>query len=126
MYKGKYSYRDIRPGEPNENSPASNRQIGHFNDEMLPLLYNRNGSDKNIDGVQNEGEIFITSQRDLANIKLLATYKLNTTKLQTIITDMEANEIPRHDINFYIRMGVLTRFHCNKSKSYKCRRQDSA
>ena len=127
IYKGKYSYRNILPGEPEENSALSKRQIGHFNDEILPLLYNNNGNDKNIDRVLNEGEIFITSPHDLANIKLLATYTLNTTKLQAIIKDMEAEEIPRHDINFYIRMGILTRFHCNKSKSYKRRnRQGSA
>ncbi len=123
VYKGKYSFRDIRPGEPNENSAATNRQIGHFNDEMLPLLYNRNGQDKNITGAPNEGEIFITSQRDLASIKLLATYKLDTGLLQEILTMIDTTKIPRYDINFYIREGVLTQFHCNISKSAKRRRR---
>ena len=126
IYKGKYSYRKIRPGESDGSSILSNRKIGHFNDVILPLLYNANGDDKNINEIPNEGELFITSTRDLANIKLLATYKLDTAKLQTIITDMDEEEVPRYDINYYVREGVLKRFHCNVSKSYKRRRRSGS
>jgi len=134
IYKGKYTYRNIKPDRPiiplaapaasATKSLSPNRHIGHFNDEMLPLLYNNTGTERNIFDVHNEGELFITSPRDLANIKLLATYKLNTEQLKAVISGQSNEDINRYDINFYLREGVLTRFYCNKSKSYKRRRRN--
>ena len=40
VYKGKYTYRNMNPAAPELNTPSPNRQIGHFNNGMLPLLYN--------------------------------------------------------------------------------------
>ncbi len=137
VYKGKYTYRNIKPNKPilppNPLLPPSNssdkslspdRHIGHFNDEMLPLLYNNTGTERNVDDTPDEGELFITSPRDLANIKLLSTYKLNTEQLKAVISGQSNEDINRYDINFYLREGVLTRFYCNKSKSYKRRRRN--
>ena len=131
IYKGKYTYRNIKPDRPiipssdsSEKSLSPDRHIGHFNDEMLPLLYNTTGTERNIFDVHNEGELFITSSRDLRNIKLLATYTINTGKFKEVIAGQSNEEINRYDINFYLREGALKRFYCNKSKSYKRRRHN--
>ncbi len=130
--KGKYTYRQIYPerfrefhaGEGSHpNILLPNENIGHFNNEITGLLYNSNNSDnyRLINTIKDEGELFITSLKDLSKIKLISTYKIDITKLRNLTSSLEISEIQRYDINYYLRIGVLTHFYCNTTKKNRNR-----
>lgn len=127
--KGKYTFREIHPErfaafyageEPHPNTLLPNEDIGHFNNTMAGLLYNHNRDTsenfRQINTIADEGELFITSLKDLSNIKLISTYKIDLIKFREIISQLELSEIKRYDINYWLRKGVLKHFYCNTSR----------
>ncbi len=109
---GKYSYREVHPERfegflegtaphPGELLPDEN--IGHFDDNVGAIL-----NDNLMPTIENEGEVFIASKSDLANIKLIAKYMIHVDYLIASVDKMELADVPRYDINFYIRAGALT------------------
>jgi hypothetical protein len=127
VIKGKYSYRNIHPerfaafyqGEgPHPNTLLSDENVGHFNNHVSTVLFDRNDPEnyRLLNTIEDEGELFITSLKDLSNIKLIASYKINHANLRSYTSALNDSEIEKYNINFYIRQGILKQFYCNRKK----------
>ncbi len=120
VMKGKYAYKKLHPERYRTGAyPASllpDENVSHFNNQILPIfIQDTIKSEREFNEFENEGELFVES-RLLSHIKLVAAYKLNVEQLRESVASMKDYEIPRYDINFYLREGVLTYFNCNTSK----------
>ena len=131
---GKYSYRFIhptrhfqwnieknvmilRPGEPH--TRTANEELTHFNHEIYPIVNFTSDDGKHIEYNMNEfdeklkpsdGEIFITDEHELKNIRLLKTYFVNVSKLKRIVEE-NIDDLSPYSFNMY--KEALSKIRCN-------------
>jgi hypothetical protein len=135
--EGKYSFRNIHPERYYDNkgnlilnvTPLKNEMISHINQTypILSLLKNNNESDwlrYNNLLEKNEGEIFLTDDKDLNNIKLIKMYNIDLSKLKThlnlVLKDL--GYLPLIDSKIYLKSDAITPLKCggyNKHKTQK-------
>jgi hypothetical protein len=110
-------------GVPYTNHPETllqNENVCHLNDVGTICEYNIPTGEQLPFGLgENEGEVFLARDQ-VQNAVLVASYDLDYDVLKMTIDNLKVSnnsfadkDIPRYDINFYVRHGVLKPFVCD-------------
>jgi hypothetical protein len=107
---------------------VKNENVSYFNSHMEPIIEFNNVPIHyaQFDLNPEEGELFLTKQEELDNIKLVETYKISVEALKHLIKTQYFNRghrfIPTNDIDLYKRSGCIIPFVCPAVGGNKTRR----